>query len=286
MAETSGFWTTSGTPSGHQVSGYTQAMHSLALRVASGAKVMDGVAIGYLNELAPSVASNVITIASGGALVDGKYYDNTANVQFTIPASTSGTTRYDRIVVRVTWASFTAVLTRIAGTDSGSPTVPSLTQTRNNTYDIPIAKVLVNSAGALTLTDERNKGDVTQTLPILVLNESESLVASSSIPVKSIIVPERWNNATLTGITAGVFTASSSGLVTVRLYNATTSQNILSTNVTIDANEQTSMTALTPPVINNSYKVLSKGQVLQLFVESAGTGAKGLQVDLIALAVV
>lgn len=284
MAETSGFWTTSGTPSGHQVSGYTQAMHSLALRVAGGVKVIDGVALGYKNELTPSVNGSSVVIASGGALVDGKYYENTDNVAINIPASTAGTTRYDRVVVRVTWASFAAVLTRIAGTDSGTPVIPNLTQTRNSVYDIPIARVLVNQAGELTLTDERSMGNVTQTMPIQALSAEENLVASSTIPVKSVIVPERWNGAVLTGITAGVFTVSSSGAVTVRLYNATASQNILTTNVTIDANEQTSMTAANPPVINNSYKTLNKGDVLKIFVESAGTGAKGLQVDLIALA--
>lgn len=284
MAETSGFWTTTDNPQGHQVAGYTQAMHALALRVAGGVKVIDGVAIGYRNELAPSVSGSNVIVAPGGALVDGKYYDNTDNISIPIPASAAGTTRIDRIVVRVTWGNFTVSVTRIAGTNSGTPTAPSLTQTRNSVYEIPIAQVLVNAAGTLTLTDERQKGDAIQTMPISALAEGEALVASSSVAAKSIIVPERWDGAELTGITAGVFTASSSGLITVRLFNASTGKNILSTNVTIDAGELTSMTAATPPVINSAYKTLSKGQVLKLFVESAGTGAKGLQVDLIAKA--
>lgn len=286
MAETSGFWTTTGSPSGHQVAGYTQAMHALALRVAGGVKVIDGVAIGYRNELAPSVSGSNVVIAPGGALVDGKYYDNTDNITVPIPASAPGTTRYDRIVVRVTWANFTALVARIEGVNSGTPSIPALTQTRGNVFDIPLARVLVNATGTITLTDERQKGDAIQTMPISALAEDEALVASSSIPVKSVIVPERWDGAELTGITAGVFTASSSGLVTVRLYNKTTQQNILSTNVTIDAGELTSMTAATPPVINSAHKTLSKGQVLSLYVEGAGTGAKGLQVDLIAKAAV
>lgn len=284
MAETSGFWTTTGSPQGHQVSGYTHAMHALALRVAGGVKVIDGVAIGYRNELAPSVSGSNVIIAPGGALVDGKYYDNTNNVNIAIPASTAGTTRIDRIVVRVVWANFTALITRIAGVNSGTPTAPNLTQTRNSIYDVPLARVLVDATGMLTLTDERQKGDAIQTMPISALAEGESLVASSSIPVKSIIVPARWDGAELTGITAGVFTPSSSGLVTVRLYNSTSGNNLLSTNVTIDVGELTSMTAATPPVINSAYKTLSKGQVLNIFVESAGTDAKGLQVDLIAKA--
>jgi hypothetical protein len=36
--------------------------------------------------------------------------------------------------------------------------------------------------------------------------------------------------------------------------------------------------------VNATYATLTKGDLFQFFVETAGTGAKGLQVDLIALA--
>lgn len=284
MAETSGFWTTSSTGTGDQVASYTQAHHSTALTLAAGAKSLDGVATGYLNGLAVTAGSGKVTVASGGALVDGKWYTNSAAIDHSIPSPTAGTERIDRIVLQAVWSSFTVRCVRLAGTASSSPTPPALTQTRGSTFEISLAQVRVTSAGVITVTDERFPAENTQTMPILAVGELETLVASSSIPVRQIIIPEHWHGATLTNVSAGVFTVSSSGVVTVRVYNATLGQNVLSTNVTIDANERTSLTAATPPVVNATYATLTKGDLFQFFVETAGTGAKGLQVDLIALA--
>mgnify|MGYP000877127785 FL=1 len=284
MAETSGFWTTSGAGSGDQVASYTQAHHSLALMLAAGAKGLDGVATGYLNGLAVTAGSGKVTVATGGALVDGKWYTSSAAEDVTISTPTAGTERIDRIVLRATWSNYTVRRYLLTGTASSSPTAPALTQTRNSYFEISLAQVRVTSAGVITVTDERYPAENTQTMPVLAVGEVETLVASSSIPVRQIIIPEHWHGAVLTNVSAGVFTVSSSGLVTVRVYNATLGQNVLSTNVTIDANERTSLTAATPPVVNPTYATLTKGDLFQFFVETAGTGAKGLQVDLIALA--
>ena len=244
---------------------------------------MDGVATGYLNGLAVTPGSGKVTVATGGALVDGKWYTNSAAIDHTISSPTAGTERIDRIVLQAVWSSFTVRCVKLAGTASSSPTPPALTQTRGGTFEISLAQVRVTSAGVITVTDERYPAENTQTMPVLAVGEVETLVASSSIPVRQIIIPEHWHNATLTNVSAGVFTVSSSGVVTVRVYNATLGQNVLSTNVTIDANERTSLTAATPPVVNATYATLTKGDLFQFFVETAGTGAKGLQVDLIAL---
>lgn len=284
MAETSGFWTTSGTPSGDQVASYTQAHHSLALMLAAGAKGLDGVATGYLNGLAVTAGSGKVTVATGGALVDGKWYTSSAAEDVTISTPPAGTERIDRVVLRATWSNYTVRRYLLTGVASSSPTVPALTRTRGSYFEISLAQVRVTSAGVITVTDERYPAENTQTMPILAVGEVETLVASSSIPVRQIIIPEHWHGAVLTNVSAGVFTVSSSGLVTVRVYNATLGQNVLSTNVTIDANERTSLTAATPPVVNPTYATLTKGDLFQFFVETAGTGAKGLQVDLIALA--
>lgn len=284
MAETSGFWTTSGAGSGDQVASYTQAHHSLALMLAAGAKGLDGVATGYLNGLAVTAGSGKVTVATGGALVDGKWYTSSAAEDVTISTPTAGTERIDRIVLRATWSNYTVRRYLLTGVASSSPTVPALTRTRGSYFEISLAQVRVTSAGVITVTDERYPAENTQTMPVLAVGEVETLVASSSIPVRQIIIPEHWHGAVLTNVSAGVFTVSSSGLVTVRVYNATLGQNVLSTNVTIDANERTSLTAATPPVVNPTYATLTKGDLFQFFVETAGTGAKGLQVDLIALA--
>ena len=285
MVETSGFWTTSGSPSGHQVASYTQAHHSKALMLAAGAKGLDGVATSYLGGLEVTAGSGKVTVADGGGLVDGKWYEKTSTDDIAISSPTSGTERIDRVILKASWGTtYTVTCELKAGTASSSPKPPALTQTRGGIFEISLAQVRVSSAGVITVTDERYPAENTQTMPILAVGEVETLVASSSIPVRQIIIPEHWHGAVLTNVSAGVFTVSSSGLVTVRVYNATLGKNVLSTNVTIDANERTSLTAATPPVVNPTYATLTKGDLFQFFVETAGTGAKGLQVDLIALA--
>jgi len=280
MAETSGFWTTSGAGTGDQVASYTQAHHSLALMLAAGAKGLDGVATGYLNGLAVTPGSGKVTVATGGALVDAKWYTSSAAENVTISTPTAGTERIDRIVLRATWSNYTVRRYLLTGTASSSPTAPALTQTRNSYFEISLAQVRVTSAGVITVTDERYPAENTQTMPVLAVGEVETLVASSSIPVRQVIIPERWQGATLVGITGALFTVSSSGAVAVRVYNATIAQNLLTANLSIAAgNRRTHSTS-----VNASYKTLTKGDLIQIFVESAGTGAKGLQVDLIALA--
>ena len=280
MAETSGFWTTSGAGKGDQVASYTQAHHSTALMLAAGARGLDGVATSYLNGLAVTPGSGKVTVATGGGLVDGKWYTNSAAINHTISSPTAGTERIDRIVLQAVWSSFTVRCVKLAGTASSSPTPPALTQTRGGTFEISLAQVRVTSAGVITVTDERYPAENTQTMPILAVGENETLAASSSIPVRQVIIPERWQGATLVGITGALFTVSSSGAVAVRVYNATIAQNLLTANLSIAAgNRRTHSTS-----VNASYKTLTKGDLIQIFVETAGTGAKGLQVDLIALA--
>jgi hypothetical protein len=156
MAETSGLWTTSGAPAGHQVASYTQALATDMLAITAACSGFEGVAPGYLNELAPSSTGvNNCRIATGGAMVDGKYYKNSANVDVNIPSSSGGNTRIDRVVLRATWADFDCVIERIPGTDDPAPTAPAITQTSGTTYDIQLCQVLVTAGGVITITDER-----------------------------------------------------------------------------------------------------------------------------------
>ena len=162
MTETSGFWTTSGTPSGHQVANYTQAIWSVAAEILAACSGFEGVAPGYLNELACSDGgANTVDVATGGGVTDGKWHKSDAVENVNIPsAAGGGNTRIDRVVIRVSWAAFTAEIHRIAGTDAGSPTAPAITQTSGTTYDIMLCQALVNTGGDITVTDERDWGMV------------------------------------------------------------------------------------------------------------------------------
>jgi len=161
MAELSYWWTTDGVGDG-SVGGYTQADHSIAFAIIAACRGKEGVAAGYRNELAGSDGgANTVNIASGGALVDGKPYDNTAVEALAIPSAIgAGNTRIDRIVLRADWAAQTVRLTRIAGIDAGAPVAPAITQVTGVTYDILLCQVLVDTAGTVAVTDERTRGQV------------------------------------------------------------------------------------------------------------------------------
>jgi hypothetical protein len=82
---------------------------------------------------------------------------------------------------------------------------------------------------------------------------------------------------TLTAVRASLSTASTSGTPTFDINESGTT--ILSTKITIDANEKTSTTAATPPVISDS--ALADDAEMTIDIDTAGTGAKGAKIYLI-----
>ena len=93
-------------------------------------------------------------------------------------------------------------------------------------------------------------------------------------------VPPLLNGMNLVDADAMVATASTSGLPTIQIRNQTDSVDMLSTEITIDANEFASYTAATPPVIDDTKDDVVTGDVLRIDVDGAGTGTKGLHVVL------
>ena len=93
-------------------------------------------------------------------------------------------------------------------------------------------------------------------------------------------VPALLNGMNLTSVAASLTTVSSSGTPTVQIANVTDSVDMLSTKVTIDANELTSYTAAAAAVIDTTKDDVATGDLLRVDVDVAGTGAKGLSVML------
>lgn len=162
MAEFSGFWTTNAAGSGHQVASYTQAHWSDAADIIGSVRSNNGIAAGYLNSLAGTVTGpNTVSIDTGGAVVDGKWYKNDSAKVINIPSAVGGgNTRIDRIVLRADWSDFKVEITRIAGTDAANPVSPAITQNSGTIYDIPLYRAVVNTSGTVTLIDERQFGQV------------------------------------------------------------------------------------------------------------------------------
>lgn len=81
----------------------------------------------------------------------------------------------------------------------------------------------------------------------------------------------------ITGVSAGLTGQSSSGAVTIDVNkNGTT---IFSTNLTIDASEDTSHTAATPAVLSSSPTAFSVTDKVTIDIDGAGTSAEGLKVN-------
>lgn len=96
------------------------------------------------------------------------------------------------------------------------------------------------------------------------------------------MVPESIDGLDLLSAHAGVSTASSSGLPNIQIRNVDNGNvDMLSTPITIDANEKSSYTAATQPAVNASNKTVTKGQFIAIDVDVAGTSAGGLTVDLV-----
>lgn len=155
MTEKSYLWTTGGAGDGANT--YTRSDWGKIGKILASCRNIEGVSPELLNKLVGSVpAANTVRIGTGGALVDGKPYDNSAAMDVNIPSAVGvGNTRIDRVVLRADWTAQTVRITRIAGTDAITPAAPAITQTSETTYDIMLYQALVNVGGDVTITDER-----------------------------------------------------------------------------------------------------------------------------------
>lgn len=88
-------------------------------------------------------------------------------------------------------------------------------------------------------------------------------------------IPEKLNGMNLTVAEAHVYTASSAGTPTFQIHNETNGQDVLSTEITIDANEIDSTTAAVPPVIDGAQDHVATADVYRFDCDVAGTGTKG-----------
>lgn len=150
---------------------------------------------------------------------------------------------------------------------TGVPTAPTAAPGTDTTQVATTAFVLANSVTPPI------------TAQVLVTDPNGSAITTGDGKAY-VTVPAVWNGKTITSIHAGLTTASSSGTPTVQLarIRSGTPVDVLSTKVTIDANELTSYTATTPPVVDTANDDLSTGDLLRIDVDVAGTGAKGLMV--------
>lgn len=109
---------------------------------------------GYEGELeVTNPSGQTIRVATGAALVDGKFYETDAAVDLAGATPGGGDTNYYRVVLRKVWSLQTVrliLLSNLAGAD-----YPAVTQTDGTTWEVSIARATINDAGTVTIIDDR-----------------------------------------------------------------------------------------------------------------------------------
>lgn len=105
----------------------------------------------YKNTLSVASSGNAqVSIATGAAIVDGLWYENTSSTTKAVSAH-AGRDSWYRIVLRANWTAQTVTLVALGG----DATCPTVTQTDGTTWENSLALVQVSDASAVTVTDER-----------------------------------------------------------------------------------------------------------------------------------
>lgn len=126
------------------------------------------------------------------------------------------------------------------------------------------------------------QGESAQRTGSIQLSPSESIFGTLTTGDSKGVarIPVEMNTMVLYAVGAGVSTPSSSGPVTVniRRVRAGVAVDMLSTPITIDANEYDSSTAAAA-VINGANAAVQTGDMLHFDVDAAGSGTLGLVVS-------
>lgn len=112
---------------------------------------------------------------------------------------------------------------------------------------------------------------------VLLTDPAASSIAAGNSKAY-IQIPPELNGFSLVAVSSALSTAATSGVTTItmrRVRPSVADVFMLSTPVTIDANEKTSETAAVPPVINNANRTVQTGDQIHFDITAAGVGASG-----------
>lgn len=136
---------------------YTQAhLHDQFFRSVVNGDGDRGVVYGWRDSLLVSGASSPLSVAAGGGCVYGMLFDMDEAITVDVPTPSTGASRYDIICLQRDWALQTVRVYRHSGVTAGAPVVPTLTQAVGTYWETPLATILVDDAGTITVTDARD----------------------------------------------------------------------------------------------------------------------------------
>lgn len=104
-----------------------------------------------------TAGSGKVTVSPVFAHVDGTFLDTLdTNKTTTLTVATPTTyPRIDRVVIRADFSARTTSIVLKSGEESSSPVEPTLSRQSGVLYEIPLARVRVETSGSMTVTDER-----------------------------------------------------------------------------------------------------------------------------------
>lgn len=167
--------------------------------------------------------------------------------------------------------------TTLARSGAGDLTIEGNAIYRAGGTDVPVTD---GGTGASTAAAARANLGVNVTVVSIQVTDPNGAVLTTGDGKAYFRVPSTLNGAVITAVAAHVTTVSSSGTPTIQIHNVTDTVDVLSTLITIDANEKDSSTAAAAAVINTSNDDVATGDELRIDVDVAGTGTKGLIVEI------
>ncbi|MBK9711567.1 MAG: hypothetical protein IPO81_09625 [Kouleothrix sp.] len=156
MAQRSQFWDTAGAVGDGNDTYSAAQWREMARDLWTPDKsASEGVLAGVLAELGVSGSNSPVTIAAGAALVSGVYYKNDSGLAISVPTPIASTAKH-RVILRANWGSVATVRAALVLGQEGTGSYPALTQQDNSTWEIPLAGVMIDTAGTITLDDQRD----------------------------------------------------------------------------------------------------------------------------------
>ena len=143
-----------------------------------------GVLEGYLNQLAVTADGSAlsVSVATGGAWVEGFYFDSDTAKALTIATANATNPRIDRVVVRLDRTANTITTAVLTGTAAASPVPPTLTQT-DTLYELLLANVTVPAAAGVIVA-----GNVSDQRSFAQTAVAPLTLTSSGAAVKPLVV--------------------------------------------------------------------------------------------------
>jgi len=223
MAESSFFFTSSGGDRKYTSANFATFFYELTQRGEGVIKSID-------NELAVTNPGTLsVDINTGTSVKRGYLYNNSTSLNKALDAVTSGSQRIDRIVTRVDLTVRTMSIVIVKGTESASPSVPSI----DGTTDVLLAKILVNNTSGTpvyTVTDERVYRTAIASIGGMTAADALSGVTPSTVGKSMLSAADKpAQQALVTAGAVGIAALNAVSLTTVTGFKAADTANVAGT---------------------------------------------------------